>query len=1537
MADLRDFTKKNPIFVGTDGIRLPSGNSAQRVASANVAGTLRYNADINGMEFYSPNGWIPVAAPPSISTVTPSTYTGVSGTEFTIDGSSFSPDAQVYFITSNGTTMLASTVTYIGNAQLKATTPRAIKVEEEPISVRVNQSSGVTTKLDCIDAGGVPNWITTAGTLGSIFGVNTVNVYVSATDPEGSAITYQITSGSLPGGLNFSTANGLVQGLANSVIANTTYNFTIKASDTVNNNTDRSFSYTVLNRAPIINTAAGSLGTIFSGNAASASISAYDPDGGSLTYTVSSGTLPANSSLGSANGVISGTPIVVTTNTTYSFTLTSTDEGSLTASNNYTFTVLNRPPLWNTAASLSDITDDNVSIYIANTTINAYDPDGGSITYSLISGSLPSGMTLVSANGALAGPITPVDSNTTSTFTITATDVGAMSNTRTFSLTIQGPLPDAQFANTVLLLRGTANTIIKESSTNNLPITVVGDSRASNFNPYNTSWSNYFGGSDYLTFTPTTALQLANNNFTIEMWVNFSVVSATRVLNNYGYEPGGAKSFIIYYDSSTLHFGYSTDGTNNTDTSMGAFVPVVNTWYHIAVVRNSTTVTGYVNGVALSAPITIGTATIYYPATSGAFRIGVDSSNYFNGYISNYRLVKGTAVYIAAFTSPTSALTAVANTVLLTCQSNRFVDNSTNNLTVAPTGSPTVSGFSPFAETDTSNGSMYFDGTGDYLTIPNDTAFSYSSTFSAELWYYSTHTSCTDVIPFSGNGNWDFIIPAATTVAFRWFVPGYSDTGAHTMIPNSWNHIAVSVSGGRLSFYLNGIRKYTNDAVSFSLGGSDTSKIGYGSNSLMKGYISNVRVTRGSTPYDPTQTTITVPTSPLTAISGTTFLTLQNRKGHNNHAFIDESTSKSLITRNGNTTQGTFTPFSQTGWSNYFGATGTYLTVTSQPLINVNDWTVEFWMYPTQFNNNGGIFGASNGGGTNPKLYLYVTGANLIIEGYSGGFFTALSTAQPTLNQWTYVSVSRSSSTGNAYIYYNGVLQGSAAAVPAITGITGGFSLLSNGEGSSAGFYGYMSNMRVSNVARYTGSSYSVPTTASTAIANTTLLTAQSNRFVDNSSNGYAIAVTGTPSVQAFSPFAPTAAYDAAIVGGSGYFDGTGDYLSVGVGTDFNLGTSDFSMEFWYYCTAVGSYAPGLVCKRVGGVATGWGMQASGFTCDMGGTWYDSWSNPYWVGSIATAGFNAGTSLTKLNQWTHVVLTRQGTNARWFVNGQLLGYQSRTGAIQQLTGSTLSIGLNGTTAEQPFTGYLSGGRICIGSVPTEYQTSSTTLNAQIFTPSTAPVTLTSQGAASANVKYIGNFTNAGIFDSTAKNVFETVGDAKVNTAQSKFSGSGAMYFAGSGNYLRAPYSPNLVFGTADFTFECQLYWTGGNSENNVIMNNASGGFNLKLQATNAANWALENSYVGQVADFGTAPTKNTWHHIAITRASGTLRAFIDGTQVYSGANATDFTNTAAWAIGGNLSSNSLYMTGFLYDLRITKGYARYTTTFTPPTKSFAGK
>ena len=99
-------------------------------------------------------------------------------------------------------------------------------------------------------------------------------------------------------------------------------------------------------------------------------------------------------------------------------------------------------------------------------------------------------------------------------------------------------------------------------------------------------------------------------------------------------------------------------------------------------------------------------------------RVGVYNADYFNGFVSNFNLIKGTAKYPdgTTFSIPTSKTTAHANTKLLICQSKKFVDNSTNQYRVKPNNEPIVSEFHPF---DDGYWSAEFDGTDDNITIPN--------------------------------------------------------------------------------------------------------------------------------------------------------------------------------------------------------------------------------------------------------------------------------------------------------------------------------------------------------------------------------------------------------------------------------------------------------------------------------------------------------------------------------------------------------------------------------------------------------------------------------------------------------------------------------------------------------------------------------------------------------------------------------------------------------------------------------------------------
>ena len=235
-------------FGGTAAIRVPNGTTEQRPTPA--AGMIRYNTTTGFAEVYDGNIWVEFGAPPpSISTVTPSTYNGESGTTFTINGANFTSDATVYFITSNGAQVQAGSVTFANSSQIQATTPQDFTVADEPLDVKVVQVSGAVTKLDTIDCGGIPTWNTESGTLLTVddqYGSYSPIVTVSASDPDaGSTIAYSVVSGSLPAGTSLSSSAGTIGGDPTNVGSQTTSNFTLAATDNAGNSTQRAFSIIV--------------------------------------------------------------------------------------------------------------------------------------------------------------------------------------------------------------------------------------------------------------------------------------------------------------------------------------------------------------------------------------------------------------------------------------------------------------------------------------------------------------------------------------------------------------------------------------------------------------------------------------------------------------------------------------------------------------------------------------------------------------------------------------------------------------------------------------------------------------------------------------------------------------------------------------------------------------------------------------------------------------------------------------------------------------------------------------------------------------------------------------------------------------------------------------------------------------------------------------------------------------------------------------------------------------------------------------------
>jgi hypothetical protein len=238
--------------LGNTIVYMPGDTSANRPTPA--AGMMRFNTTINLMEYYDGTIWKAIDSPPIITSISPTTYNGASGTTITINGSNFQSGIVAAFVAQGGATVNAGTTTRVSSSQLTATTPQAYTVANGPLGIKVTNPSGLNvTLVNALSTGGAPNFSTAAGSLGTIYdSTRTGNSYtISATDPDsGGTVTLSLISGAVPTGMTWTAGTGVINGTPSAVGTDTTSSFTIRATDNAGNTTDRTFSITV--KAPVV-------------------------------------------------------------------------------------------------------------------------------------------------------------------------------------------------------------------------------------------------------------------------------------------------------------------------------------------------------------------------------------------------------------------------------------------------------------------------------------------------------------------------------------------------------------------------------------------------------------------------------------------------------------------------------------------------------------------------------------------------------------------------------------------------------------------------------------------------------------------------------------------------------------------------------------------------------------------------------------------------------------------------------------------------------------------------------------------------------------------------------------------------------------------------------------------------------------------------------------------------------------------------------------------------------------------------------------
>ena len=637
-----------------------------------------------------------------------------------------------------------------------------------------------------------------------------------------------------------------------------------------------------------------------------------------------------------------------------------------------------------------------------------------------------------------------------------------------------------------------------------------------------------------------------------------------------------------------------------------------------------------------------------------------------------------------------------------------------------------------------------------------------------------------------------------------------------------------------------------------------------------------------------------------------------------NLTFVDASTQTHTIT-NTDVVAGTFSPYRNGGYSVYLDGND-YISLGNGDLtIDREDFTIETWVNTTL----GSEISLANNykwyQGQNKGWSLSITSSGTIFMGASNGTWNNFptiytSTNAISSNQWSHIVICRDSGVISSYINgvkdpttvtYSASLNQSNGASAAIAQSVIGCALGDN----NAQFYaltGYLADFHFKlGSAKYTAT-FSPPTESLTVESGTDTLLFNKPFIKDESTNAYTISLIGNPQVKPFSPYRYEE-YSEAKHGSSGYFNGSSS-LTAPTSTDFAF-DADFTVEAWCYLNSISSSAH--ICDfRLGSssnnnnIAIAFSSSTGTFVISIGGI------NPV-----------IGTTSVSTYRWYHVVACRNSGVVTLYVDGVSEDSASDNTSFTNYTNRPI-LGAFGTGTAN-LNGYISNLRVVKG----------TAVYTSNFTPPTAPLT------AITNTTFLLN-PNPNIVDKAQKSNITLVGDTTGSNTQQLFSSSTVKFDGTDDCLVVSSSSTDYGYGTGDFTIELWVYFNSLTRQtvlSNLTSNSSTNPYFYLLETDSKIKY-----YTGGVDRISSsALSANTWYHVALSRASGSTKLFIDGTQ--NGSTYTDSNNygtTAPFVVGTFYNGGSLVTTnlfnGYVQDVRVTKGLARYTNSFTPPTTLLPG-
>lgn len=398
---------------------------------------------------------------------------------------------------------------------------------------------------------------------------------------------------------------------------------------------------------------------------------------------------------------------------------------------------------------------------------------------------------------------------------------------------------------------------------------------------------------------------------------------------------------------------------------------------------------------------------------------------------------------------------------------------------------------------------------------------------------------------------------------------------------------------------------------------------------------------------------------------------------------------------------------------------------------------------------------------------------------------------------------------------------------------------------------------------------------------------------------------------------------------GSLFLDGSGDELLASYAADLDFGTGDFTVDWWEI--RVGGFVPGGSVYNTDSAAAYPGLLAGYYNAGATGISI--------YGSTNNAGFDIADAKklgTASTSWVHRALVRSGTDFYTFENGVQETTWTAAGALASPT--TITIG--GYTGTTYFSGYID-----------ELRVSNVARWTSAFTPPTSEYAPTTVLGSDSHVYFAGARFNTSIdddFTTTLMHFDESLydgggsiwtanGSAVATSTLAKFGSGSLISFGGSTHYLSSPDSDDWTFTDGDFTIDCWIYQTDApGAAFPRVVSHASGTTAMVLYTNNAGGggqlgFSDGTILLGMLAT-GALPL-NTWVHAAIVRSGTDFMLFQNGQLTASASTALSLGDKPGLrTIGGRASDYSF--PGYIDELRVSKGVARWTSNFTPPTSEY---